>query len=88
MSYNLILILHNLFRVMYFILIARIILSWFPVRPGGIMADIVEVLYSITEPLLAPIRKLIPPVQVGMGYLDLSPMILLMLLSFIRGMLW
>jgi YggT family protein len=36
----------------------------------------------LTEPFLAPIRKLLPP----MGGLDFSPLILLFLLRFIRGM--
>ena len=43
-------------------LFARIILSWFPVSPGGAMAQIFSVLYSITEPVLGPIRRAIPPV--------------------------
>jgi YggT family protein len=67
---------------------ARIILSWFPARPGGVLADIIEVLYAITEPFLAPIRKLIPPIAIGMGFLDLSPLILLLLLRVIREMLY
>jgi YggT family protein len=37
----------------------------------------------LTEPVLAPIRKLIPPI----GGLDFSPMILLVLLRVLRGML-
>jgi YggT family protein len=37
----------------------------------------------LTEPALAPIRKLIPPA----GGLDFSPMILLILLRIVRGML-
>lgn len=77
-------IVSGLFNVLYFILLARIILSWFPVRPGGVMQDVIEVLYSITEPILAPIRKLIPPVAMGMGYLDLSPLIVLLLLNLLR----
>lgn len=88
MSYTAIRVIDSLLNVYYFLLVARILLSWFPVRPGGVMADILEVLYSLTEPLLVPIRKLIPPIAVGMGYLDLSPMILIMLLSLVRGMLF
>jgi len=80
-------ILSSLFNVFYILLLARIVLSWFPMRPGGVLTDVLEVLYAITEPLLAPIRRLIPPIAMGGGYLDLSPMILIMLLSFIRGML-
>jgi YggT family protein len=88
MSLNLVLILDSLFNVLYFILLARIILSWFPIRPGGIMQDVIEVLYSITEPILAPIRRLVPPIAMGGGYLDLSTLIVLLLLRLIRGMLF
>lgn len=81
-------IVNSLLNVFYVLLVARIILSWFPIRPGGIIADIIEVLYTFTEPLLAPIRKLVPPIAMGMGYMDLSPLILMLLLNFLRRMLF
>lgn len=54
---------------------ARIILSWFPLSPGGLMAQVFSVLYTITEPVLGPIRRVIPPIG-GFG-LDLSPLIVI-----------
>ena len=54
---------------------ARIILSWFPVSPGGIMAQLFGFLYTITEPVLGPIRRAIPPIG-GFG-LDLSPLVVI-----------
>lgn len=81
-------IINSLLNVFYVLLVARIILSWFPMRPGGIMADVIEVLYALTEPLLVPIRKLIPPIAVGMGHMDLSPLILLLLLNLLRRILF
>lgn len=81
-------IVNSLLNVYYVLLMARIILSWFPMRPGGVMADIIEVLYTLTEPLLAPIRRLVPPIAMGMGYMDISPLILMLLLSLLRGMLF
>jgi YggT family protein len=35
---------------------------------------------QITEPVLAPLRRVVPPVQVGGGLVDLSPMVALVLL--------
>mgnify|MGYP001021837282 CR=1 FL=1 len=78
----------GLFTVFYIVLTARILLSWFPVQPGGLLADIIDVLYSLTEPLLAPIRKIIPPIPLGSMYMDLSPLILMLLVNFLRRLLY
>ncbi|HOB34418.1 MAG TPA: YggT family protein [Bacillota bacterium] len=84
---NIRIVINSLLNVFYLLLLARTILSWFPLRPGGVMADIFDVLHAMTEPLLAPIRKLLPPIPVGMGYLDLSPWLLMFLLGIVRRML-
>jgi YggT family protein len=42
---------------------------------------------QITEPVLAPIRRMLPPVQVGGGFLDLSPMVALLLLWVLERIL-
>jgi YggT family protein len=55
-------------------LFVRIILSWFPINPGSVMAQVFSVLYTITEPVLGPVRRAIPPI--GMG-IDISPLILI-----------
>ena len=48
----------NLYLIALF---ARIILSWFPMEPGTAMASIYQFLFSITEPVLGPLRRVIPP---------------------------
>ncbi|MDA0746565.1 MAG: YggT family protein [bacterium] len=59
-------------------LIARIILSWMPfLRDGRLMG----MLFSLTEPVMAPFRQLIPP----LGMFDLSPILLIFLLNFAQG---
>lgn len=63
-------------QIFYYLLIARMIISFVPklrFNPIG------EVIYNVTEPVLAPFRGLIPP----MGGLDFSPMILFLILNFI-----
>jgi YggT family protein len=57
------------------IMFARIILSWFPINPGSGMATVYGFLYSITEPVLGPIRRIIPPIGAGGMGIDLSPII-------------
>jgi len=64
-------------------MIARIILSWFPVSPGGIMASVFSFLYGITEPVLGPVRRMLPPVGIGGMGLDLSPIIVLLVLQIL-----
>jgi YggT family protein len=64
------------------IVFARILLSWFPIPPDGAMASIFSVLYTLTEPLLGPIRRALPPVAMGGMGLDLSPIIVILVLQF------
>ena len=45
---------------------------------------VVEVLYRLTEPVLRPIRRILP----NLGGVDISPVILLLGLFFIRSLLW
>jgi len=54
------------------ILFPRALLSWFPASHGGVLAGINSVLYRLTEPVLAPVRRLIPPARLGGMGLDLS----------------
>jgi YggT family protein len=57
------------------VLLVRIVMSWFPLEPGGPGAQVYGVLYSLTEPILGPLRRMIPPIRLGTMGLDLSPII-------------
>ena len=68
---------------LYVILIfLRIVLSWFPVSPESAMASVAGALISVTEPVLGPVRRALPPVRMGGMGLDLSPMIVVFVLQF------
>jgi len=69
---------NTIFNILYFLLIARIILSWFAVNPYN---EIVQLLYRITDPILAPFRRL--PLQ--MGPIDFSPIVAFLALWFVRN---
>jgi YggT family protein len=62
------------------VVLAAVVMSW-------VRADrrhpLVQVVYNLTEPVMAPIRRVLPPI----GGLDFSPMILLVALRVLRG-LW
>ena len=53
---------------------ARILLSWFPLDPDGLMA---------TDPVLAPLRRMIPPLRLGNIALDLSAIVVIIGLQII-----
>lgn len=64
-------------------LFARIVLSWFPGSPYGPSAQIRNVLSRITDPVLTPLRRVLPPVRIGAVGLDLSPLIVTLVLTAI-----
>ena len=63
-------LLIRLLDIYSWILIIRAILSWVNPNPYN---PVVQILYRITEPVLAPVRRVVPPV----GGLDLSPLVVL-----------
>jgi YggT family protein len=54
------------------VLFPRALLSWFPVTPGTPLATINHVLYRLSEPVLGPVRRILPPVRAGGMGIDLS----------------
>ncbi len=67
-------------QLLYWLLFARIIISWFPVDPYH---AVVQFLHQVTDPILALFRRI--PLQIGT--LDLSPIVAFMALFFIRNVL-
>ena len=57
--------------------IARMLLSWFPMAPDGVFGQVSRVLFTVTEPVLGPVRRVVPPLRVGNVGLDLSVMIVI-----------
>jgi YggT family protein len=63
-------------QIYMLVLLVRIVLSWFPTSGGGFIESAQRVLIAATEPVLAPLRAVLPPVRLGAVALDLSPIIL------------
>jgi YggT family protein len=53
----------------------RAILSWFPTTPGGFTAGLGRAVTAVTDPVLRPVRRILPPMRAGGGALDLSPLL-------------
>ena len=59
-----------------------IVFSWFPIQPGGRRDGIFRFLRRLTDPILLPLRRLIPPIG---GAIDLSPLVVILVLFVLRG---
>jgi YggT family protein len=72
-------VLDDLLRVYELIIIARAVVSWFS---PGVDNPLWRVLVSITEPVMAPCRRIIP----SLGGMDISPIVLILFIDIvIRG---
>jgi YggT family protein len=69
----------NVLQLYVIALFGRVILSWFPISPGTAMASIYRFLLTVTEPVLGPVRRVVPP----LGAFDLSPLIVLLVAQFV-----
>ncbi len=67
-------------NILWLAILGRTLMSWF--SPGG-NDPLSQFLYQITEPVLKPIRQIVPP----LGMFDLTPMIALIVLQIIRPIL-
>ena len=69
--------------VLYIALLARVLLSWFQVGPNSPFYPVLAILYQVTEPILAPIRRVLP----RFGMMDFSPIVAFILLSIVQRVL-
>ena len=67
-----------LFRLLYALLLIRVVLSWLPRSTTSHPA--VLLVYWLTSPMLDPIRRVMPPV----GGMDFSPIVAILLLSLLQ----
>ena len=75
-------IIHVVLRIFIWIVIIRAILSWVQIPS---LYSVSVILYYLTEPVLKPVRKFIPPYK--LGGIDISPMIIILLILFIDSFL-
>jgi YggT family protein len=75
-------ILHILLTVYLWVIILRAVFSWVYVPS---LYQAARFLYRLTEPVLRPVRRLIPPAR--LGGLDISPIIVALLIVFLDSVL-
>jgi YggT family protein len=66
-----------LLQILWLAILVRVILAWFPVDPSN---PIVRIVWDVTEPVLAPFRRVIPRI----GMFDLSPLAAFLVISFLQ----
>jgi len=65
------------------VLILRALLSWLPARPGSALYRVVRALDRVTEPVLRPIRRVLPPIRAGGMGIDLSIIVVIIVAELV-----
>ena len=76
-------ILCTILNVYFYVLLARIILSWATMfwSPPSSISPVVRAIYDVTEPVLGPVRRVLPPLS---GF-DLSPLLVFIVLPLVAA---
>jgi YggT family protein len=76
----------------FVILLGRLVLDWVQAfardwRPRGVLLVVAEFVYTITDPPLKALRKVIPPLTLGSIRLDLAFLVLMLLTTLLMSLL-
>lgn len=87
--YALLNLVHTIITIYIWLLIIQAVLSWLVAfgivnRHNRVVAMIGDFLWRITEPVLRPIRRIVP----DLGGIDISPVIVILLLYFINNLIF
>ena len=79
-------VLHFVLYVYFLILIGRLVLDWIQVfarqwRPTGVILVVAEAIYTVTDPPLKAIRRVIKPLRIGGVAIDLAFLVLILVVS-------
>ncbi len=77
----------DVLNLFLFVLLVRVVLSYLPTPPGSALAPITRFFEAITEPVLRPVRRVVPPLRVGGAAVDMSPIIVWVVILIISRIL-
>ena len=78
---TILMLLAQAMQLYIFVLLARILITWVPnLDPSN---PAVQLLFRVTDPVLEPARRIIPPI----GMIDISPIVVFFALQILSGML-
>jgi len=75
-------LLSVILTILYWLILIRALISWVNPDPYN---QVVQFLYKTTEPILYPIRKILP-INFGIG-IDISPIIAFLIIIFLKSFL-
>ena len=79
-------LLHTLIQLYILVIVASALLSWFPATTNSSgLATTQRVLRTITEPVLRPLRQIVPRPNMGGVSVDFSPIVAILLLGIINN---
>ena len=81
MNFLLFQVIDMVFNLLQIIIIVRVVLSWISHNPSN---QFIQIIYQVSEPILKPIREILP--ITGMGF-DLSPVVAFFLLGLLKKIL-
>jgi YggT family protein len=81
-------LVYDLLQIFFFLLIARLVLDYVQMfarswRPTGVVLVLAEIIYSITDPPLKALRRVIPPLRIGGIALDLSFLVVIVIVQIL-----
>ncbi|MCY4069043.1 MAG: YggT family protein [Acidimicrobiaceae bacterium] len=69
------------------VIFVRVVLSWFPLNPNGSMATVAGFLNMVTDPVMNPVRRILPTARFGGMALDFSPIIVIFGIQILRNII-
>jgi YggT family protein len=84
---DLIRIIILILQVYFYAVLAWVILSWIPTSSTHPLGRVSIFLDRIIYPVILPLRRVIPPLRLGGGMLDLTPIVLLVGINILIGIL-
>ncbi len=81
-------LVYDLLQTYFFILIARLVFDYVQMfarswRPSGVILVFAEIIYTVTDPPLKALRRVIPPLRIGGIALDLSFLVLIIIVQIL-----
>lgn len=85
-------VLYLVVLAFFILMLVRLVLDWVQVfardwRPKGVVLVVAEATYTVTDPPLRAVRKVIPPLPLGSIRLDLAFLVIMVLVSILLGLL-